>query len=162
MGRRFHDQPCAVHLPKRLGKGSPSTPSKLVLMRLFVVCCCCYFCCCWLPSDPSVLSVPCFGIMGVRHTCKTPVCVRRTTSHDVTKQSEFSLGSSLTKHVAAQVLLVYKGRSTEHPNGMYEGVAFADSWNATYRRLTPDAPLDLPPECEVSSMIGMGWVFVSE
>ena len=46
------------------------------------------------------------------------------------------------------VLLIYKARSNEHSGGMFEGVAFAESWNASYTKLTPDKPLDLPSECE--------------
>jgi hypothetical protein len=46
------------------------------------------------------------------------------------------------------VLLVYKARSNENSGGMFEGVATAASWNGTYVKQTPDAPLDLPSECE--------------
>lgn len=46
------------------------------------------------------------------------------------------------------VLLIYKARSLEHSSGMYEGVAFANTWNDTYTKLTPDTPLNLPNECE--------------
>jgi len=46
------------------------------------------------------------------------------------------------------VLLVYKARSANNSGGMLEGVAFAPTWNSSYKKLTPDAPLDLPTDCE--------------
>jgi len=45
------------------------------------------------------------------------------------------------------VLLIYKARSIEKPGAMYEGIAFADSWNSSYEKLSPK-PLDLDPKCE--------------
>merc|ERR1712048_1547854 len=46
------------------------------------------------------------------------------------------------------VSLIYKGRSMEHPTLMLEGVAFASNYRGPYVKLTPDAPLDLPGNCE--------------
>lgn len=50
-------------------------------------------------------------------------------------------------------LLVYKAkggsaRARAAMNTMKQGVAFADHWAGPYRRLTPDAPIALPGDCE--------------
>ena len=48
---------------------------------------------------------------------------------------------------ASQVLLVYKAKGSGS-TGMVQGVAFAEHWTGPYRRLTPDAPIVLPGDCE--------------
>lgn len=45
------------------------------------------------------------------------------------------------------VLLIYKARSFENQHGMFQGVAFAESFNGTYKKLS-QKPLDLPSACE--------------
>lgn len=47
------------------------------------------------------------------------------------------------------VLLIYKAKSFNN-TGMFQGVAFAESFNATYKKLSPK-PLDLPPQVRIEN-----------
>lgn len=43
------------------------------------------------------------------------------------------------------VLVIYKARSFENPGAMFQGVAFADAFNTTYKKLSPE-PMNLPTQ----------------
>ena len=60
----------------------------------------------------------------------------------------FTCNPAASVHSNGTILLIYKARSLEHSQGMYEGVALTPHWNSTYVKKTPDAPLDLPSDCE--------------
>jgi len=55
-----------------------------------------------------------------------------------------------TAHAFANgtVLLLFKGRSSEHPNGMFTGVAVADTWRGPYRKVGAGPIANVPQNCE--------------